>query len=1050
MKRILLVCFTAVFSLATSAAWAQERTVSGKVNASEDNSPLPGVNVVIKGTTSGTVTDSEGRYSISVPSAGGTLVFSFIGLATKEVEIGSQSVVDVSLDLDTQQLNEVVVTGYGVQEKRKMSSAVTSVKGDAISQLATPNFVDQMAGRAAGVQVSTTTGIIGAAPTVLIRGVNSISSSTAPLYVIDGLPMTTGNQSSVTPINPLADINPADIESYEFLKDGAATAIYGSRAANGVVLITTKRGTKAKGKPKVEFSATTGYSEAVKTFDLANAAQFEAIANQKLTNIGQPAAAFRDANVATSGETDWQKTILRKGKFSSYNINLSGANESTNYYFSVGYQKQESNVQNNDYERFSFRSNIDHRVNKFLKFGEGIQYTRGVTNGLNTNTNGLSGNLAGGLRAFPNVTVYDPSNATGFNLSSDGQTLGPGANTRPITSNWTNQGFVLQNNKFLSTTDRLIGNMYGQVDIIEGLSAKTAINIDYFANQDFQRLDPRHGDGRGANGSIFNQFRKQTTWNWQNTLSYNKDFGAHGIDVVVGLEYQKRVTEAFNGQGSNFSDRFFMTNGLISGSYANQFSGGTYTPQAFQSTFGRVNYSYKDKYLLGVSIRRDGISDLDAANRYGTFGGVSLGYRISQEDFFKNSGIASVVNDLKVRGSYATVGNSSIGAFAYAGLYGSAKYGLQNGIAFAQAGNSQLVWETSKKTDIGLDFALFNSKITGTIDYFLNDVDGNVLAVPYPGSLGIPGNSINQNIGVLRNSGFEFSISATPINHNGFTWNINANFTSVNNEIVKTFPNSQGISSDVGYGNYLLTARAGQPINTIVGYTWAGVNPANGNPLYVKGNGQVVQQLVSATSSFSYYDPANPATFVANTAAALNSNDVSQGGDRTILGKTIPTWYGGLGNNFAYKGFTLEIFLRFSGGNKVYNQTRQDVLLNQDFTNSGTELLRAWTPENTNTDIPKQWYLNNTQVNQSGIAVSRFVEDGSFLRVQNIILGYSLPKSILGKGEFKLSSVRVFAQVQNAFTITGYKGLDPELGLGLDNNVNPLSRTFTLGVNLGL
>lgn len=1047
MKKFLLVCFTLVFALGT--AWAQERVVTGKVTSTEDGSGLPGVNVVLKGTTNGTVTDANGSYSITVPAAGGSLVFSFIGLTTQEISVGDRTTVDIGLGLDVTQLNEVVVTGYGTTERRKLTTAISTVQGGAISQLATPNFAEQLGGRAAGVQVTVPSGIIGATPTINIRGVNSMTSGTFPLVVIDGIPMSTGNQSGVTPTNPLADVNPNDIESYDILKDGAATAIYGSRAANGVILITTKRGTKAKGKPKVDVSITGGYSEAVKTFDLANADQFVQIANQKLANAGAGPQAFNNPAVATSGSTDWQKYLLRNGAFQNYNIGLSGANESTNYYFSVGYQKQESNVRGNDYERFSMRTNVDHRFNKFVKFGSGVQFTRGVTNGLNTGTNALSGNLAGGVRLFPNVTIYDQNNATGYNLSADGQAIGTGANTRAITSSWTNQGFVLENNKFRATNDRLLANIYGQIDILNGLTYKSYVGIDYLANKDFQSLDPRHGDGRGANGSVFNQYRTQTTWNWQNTLGYIKDFGDHNFDATIGLEYQKRVTESFNGQGTNFADRFFQQNGLITGYYVNQFSGGTYIPNSLQSTFGRLNYSYKDKYLVGASVRRDGISSLNSANRFGTFYGVSAGYRISEEDFFKNSGIVSTLNDLKIRASYAQVGNVDIGSFPYATLFGAAKYGTQNGVGFTQAGNDNLLWETSKKTNIGADLAFLNNKITLTVDWFQNDIDGNILFVPYAPSLGIPGNGISQNVGTLRNTGLELSVGATPYSRGGFTWSLNANFTSVENEITKTFINTAGVDAQVGTGNYQIQARVGQPLNVFYGYTFSSVNPANGFPMYVKGNGAIVQRNV-ANGTYSFYDPANPTVETNTTGAALNPADVSAGGDRSVLGKSIPTWYGGFSNTFTYKGFTLDVFLRYSGGNKVYNQTRQDVLLNMDFTNSGTELLNSWTPENPNTGYPRMYIGNNSQVNQSGVGISRFLEDGSFLRVQNISLAYALPKSIFGNGQ-SISSVRVFAQVQNAFTITGYKGLDPELGVNaIDNNVNPQSRTYTLGINIGL
>ncbi len=1067
MKKFLLMYFS--FVLALSTAWAQERVVSGKVTSTEDGSTLPGVNVVVKGTTNGTVTDSNGAYSLNVPGTGGTLVFSFIGFQTQEVPIGDQTIVDAKLGADITQLSEVVVVGYGTQERRNLSTSISSIQGSAVSSLATPSFVDQMAGRAAGVQVGVNSGIIGTTPTINIRGVNSISSGTFPLFVVDGIVVnTSSNQgngtlvSSITPVNPLADINPNDIESYEILKDGAAAAIYGSRAANGVVIITTKRGAKAKGKAKVDFSATTGFTEATKRFSLANASEFETIANQKLSNAGQAAAAFSDPNVATSGQTDWQNVVLRKGKFSNYNVGLSGANENTNYFVSVGYQKQESNVVNNDFERYTTRMNADHRVNKWVKFGTGLQYTRSVTNGLNTGTNALSGNIIGAIRAFPNVTEYDPSNPTGYNLTVDNQALGQGANTRAITSSYTNQGFILANNKFRNQTDRLLASGYAQADIIEGLSLKTFIGVDNLGSKDLQSLDPRHGDGRGSNGSLFEQWRTFTSWTWTNTLSYNKDFGDHNVDAVAGVEYFKQTIDSFNGQGTSFSDRFFMTNGLITGTYLNQFSGGLYSQNGLTSTFGRVNYSFKDKLYVGFSIRRDGLSKVAPGHRYGTFPGGSVAYRLSQEEFYKNSAVAGVVNDLKIRASYAQVGNSDIGSFPYASSYGSAKYGTQNGVAFTQAGNDLLSWETSKKTNIGADIGLFNNKVNLTVDWFRNDIDGLILAVLYPPSLGIPNpttpNSINQNIGTIRNSGLEFTVSATPIAKNGFTWNVSANFTAIKNEVLSTFPNAAGNPSDVTSNalNYILGARVGQPINTIYGYEYAGVNSANGYPMYVKGNGQIVQRNVG-TGAYSFYDPANPTSETTTAGAALNAQDVSNGGDRKILGQTTPKWFGGLTNSFSWKNFSLEIFMRYSGGNKIYNQTKQDVLYNQDFTNSSRDLLNSWTPENSGASLPKMWIVNNAFVNQAGTATSRFVEDGSFLRIQNIVLGYSLPKSLLEKSKFGLSNVRIFAQVQNAFTFTNYSGLDPELGssvngvnfAGLDNNTNPLSRIYTMGLNIG-
>jgi TonB-dependent starch-binding outer membrane protein SusC len=1051
MKKFLLTCFAlavAFYSL------AQERTVTGTVTSTEDGTPLPGVNVLVKGTTIGSATDANGKYSLSISATGGALVFSFIGLESKEIEIGDRTVVDVSLALDITQLTEVVVVGYGTQERRKVTSAISSVSGDQIAKLASPSFIEQLAGRTPGLQVQTGSGIIGQAPTVRIRGVNSITSGTSPLYVIDGIPMTTGNQSGVTPTNPLSDINQEDVESIEVLKDGAAAAIYGSRAANGVILITTKRGNKTKGKATVDFTITNGFNEAINRFDMANAAQFEEIANEKLANAGLAAAAFSDPSVSTSGETDWQDVILRRGRFSNYNISLGGASEATNYYVSAGYSFQESNVVANDFERFVFRTNADHRINKWVKFGTGINYTRSITSGLNTGSNALSGNVAGGLRAFPNVTVKDPNNATGFNLTADNQALGSGANTRAITSSWTNQAFVLANNKFDANQNRLMGNAYGQLDIIDGLTLKTTYGIDYLINKDFQMWDPRHGDGRGSAGIVFSQYRNIFQWTWSNVLNFSREFGDHSIDVTGGAEYNKTTIDQFNAQGTSFADRFFQQHGLISNTYQNQFSGGTWNQSSFESYFGRLNYGFKDRYLIGFSYRHDLLSRFSEEQRAGDFFGGSVGYRVSEENFFKNSVVANVVNEMKFRASYAEVGNTDIGGlFPYAGLYLPARYGSQNGLAFQQAGNPDLTWETATKLNIGADMTFLNNKLSVGFDYYENDVDGLVLDVGYAPSLGLP-TAISQNLGAVTNRGLEFSVTATPLNKKGLVWTVSANFTTVKNEVLETFYNSAGQFAEINTGNYRIGARVGEPLGVLYGYEFAGVNTSNGFPMYEKGDGQIVQRNV-ATGVYSFYNPDDPTNTSNTTGAALSTADIANGGDRHVLGQTLPKYYGGLTNTFTYKGIALEIFARFSGGNMIYNQTRQDVLLNQDFTNSGTELLKGWTAEDPNTGYPRNYFGSNgnTFVNQSGTAISRFVEKGDFVKIQNIILSYSLPQSILDKtGEFKFRKVQVFGQVQNGFTFTKYKGIDPEMGgaQGVDNNTSPINRTITFGLNIGL
>lgn len=1066
MKRILQFNLVMLVLLLGSVALAQERTISGKVTSAEDGSALPGVNVVLKGTSIGTATDATGTYSLSVPGSGGTLIFSFIGLQSQEIAIGDRTTFDIALSLDATQLNEVVVVGYGVQESRKITSSISSISGDALANLATPSFDQQLGGRAAGVQLVIPSGLLGANPIIRVRGVNSISSGVDPLIVIDNVPMISGNQSFLVNVstNPLADINPADIESIEILKDGAATAIYGSRAANGVILITTKRGSN-KEKLKVNFSATTGYSETATRFDLLNASEFELIANEKLTNAGIATAAFSDP--ANPVDTDWQDVIFRSGGFSNFNLNLAGGSEKTTYFFSGGYQYQEGAAVNSNFDRFSFRSNIDHKLNKFIEIGLNASVSRSSTSGLNSGINALSGNITAGAVLLPNVPVYDAANPTGYNLSSGNTALGPWFNTRSIDNNYTNLKFVLDNNKIMASTSRILANGYLKFNIVEGLSARTQYAIDYLANRDFQSLDPRHGDGRGSGGSITTAHRDLIRWNWQNLLTYRKDFGEHSVDATGGVEYQLTTNNRITAGGTAFSDLFFQQVNLITGTYATQTSSGFYQQNGYDSYFGRINYSYKNKYLVGLSARNDATSDLAPEFRRGTFFGGSLGYVVSEEDFFLNSSLARIFNNLKVRGSYAEVGNVDIPAFAYAGLYGAARYGSQNGIGFSQAGNDQLLWETSKKFNVGLDFGILSNRIRFTTDYFKNDVDGIILFAPTPYSVGIPysfslfGTGINRNIGALTNSGIEFSVGADVMTKGNFRWSVNANFTSLKNEITALVKNTAGVDQDqlLNVSNVLTGSsilRVGEPIGSFFGYQYAGVNPANGNPMYVKGDGRIVQRRVD-TGAYSFFDPNNP-TDVSNTSgAALVFADVANGGDARVLGNPLPKWYGGMSNQFSYKNFDLEIFLRFSGGNQIYNATAQSTLYNTDFLNGGKGLLNRWTPENPNTNVPKLYLNRNQQVNQSNTVISRFIEDGDFLKIQNIVLGYNVPRSVLDKtGNLGIRSVKFFVQAQNVFTFTKYSGLDPELNVsndpritGIDLNSNPQLRTITGGVNIG-
>ena len=1033
-----LLCLVVV-----GTAFGQSRAITGKVTAVEDGSALPGVSILLKESSTGTSTDIDGNFSIQVPSNSSTLIFSYIGFLPKEVEVGNQSVINLSLQADVKALSEVVVVGYGVQQRRDVTGSVGTIKGETFKTLAIPSVDKYLQGQVAGVQASSPSGVLGQPAKVRIRGINSISNSSDPLYVVDGIPYISGDQGLNTQYNPVGDINPNDIESLEVLKDGSATAIYGSRAANGVILITTKRG--KLGAPKLNYDAWFASSVSSKTFDLMNAKEFIEITNEKLSNANLPNAAFETLNPQTNQayDTDWQKEILRKGFQQNHALSFSGATAQTNYFFSLGYTDLKGNIDANSQKKYSIRAKLDQKAfNDKVTFGMNTFVTHNTNTGLNTSINALSGNVAGAIYAFPNVPVTWPDGS--YNISADRSSLGPGANTRSIYGNYTNQRFVLDNNIYKNATLNITGSAFADYQIINGLNLRTQIGINYLNGEDYNFLHPGHGDGRGVNGRIYQYFLPTFRHNWQNTLSYNNTFGQHKIGAVVGIEFQKTNSRNFYAHGTNLSSIYFGENGnIISGSLTNQFLGGGATQRAFESYFGRVNYSFADKYLLTATLRNDLISSLPHGNQSALLPGLSIGWRLSEEEFFKSANLA-YVSELKLRGGYAKVGNVEIGSYPYAGVFAATQYGDWSGIRYNQVGNNDLSFETSKKLNLGLDLSLLSNRISFSAEYFRNNIDNLILLAPTPPSLGVPFNEIAQNVGAMYNQGWEFVLNSTNIQRGDFTWSSSINFTTLKNEITKLV-NGNPITRTYN------RTEEGKQIGTFFGYQSHGVNASNGNPIFEKKDGSLIQQRVG-TTTWAAYNPSNPSD-VSQAAAALSQDD------KRILGNAMPTWFGGFNNTFKYGNFDFNLFFTFSGGNKIYNVTRQEQLNNQQFANAGKELLNRWTREGQVTDVPRLYYAWDSYTLQTGHAISRFLENGAFLRAQNISLGYNLPAGLGTK--LKANTLRVYAQIQNAFIITKYTGLDPDLSTiddsdavtnqapGLDNRTNPIPRVYTIGINLG-
>jgi TonB-dependent starch-binding outer membrane protein SusC len=917
------------------------------------------------------------------------------------------------------------LSSFLLQIQRDVTGSVTSINNAAIENLVSPSFDTQLAGRAAGVQVTVPSGIIGARPIIRVRGVNSLSGGADPLIVIDGVPIVDSDRSGNVSANPLSNINPADIESYEVLKDGSATAIYGSRAANGVILITTKRG--KSGKAQVNYNVNTGFNEDVNRFELLNGDQFVQIANEKRSNLGQSALANPGVN------TDWQSAVLRRGVTQQHNLSIAGGSENTKYFFSAGFTEQESAIRSNDLKRYAFRSNLDHAISKKLRVGKSLSYTYTEIVGLNNGANSLSGAIYNATRALPNVPIYDPANTAfgGFNITPNGATTGFGTNLAGPDNNIPNIAYVLEKNTYRNRNHRILGNAYAEVDIVTGLTARSQIGVDITLADDFTSLDPRHGDGRSANGSVTMAFNPATRWNWQNTLNYQTVIAEnHNINVTAGVEYQYTNFYNFSASGTDFSDEFFRFRNLISGSYNNQFSGGGFSEQGFDSYFGRVNYSYKGKYLLSFAARNDGISQLATANRRGTFPGGSIGWRVSDESFFNSS----LISDLKLRASYAEVGNVSLpgGSFPYAGGFGPVLAAAGAGIGYSNVSNVALQWETSKKFNVGMDMTI--GGVTLSADYFTNNIDGMVLNAPTAPSLGVPGNTISQNVGAMTNQGLEFRLFTKVLQKGNFNWNTDFNFTWLKNEVTSLV---QPLT-----GTYNRTVEGG-PIAQLYGFKWAGVNPANGNAMYYSGDNIV--QLVGA-SAWRAYDPANPAVTTVTGAAPT----------QFFLGNTLPRYQGGWSNNFNYGNWDAEIFIRYSGGNYIMNESLRG-LMGLGFSNNHVDILNRWTESGQVTDVPRLYAGRDANTWQTAASNSRFIEKGDFVRVQNIVVGYKVPKTFIDNTfNGNIRSARFFAQVQNPLIFTKYSGLDPEsnsfsgqLSFGVDWNVAPIIRTWSVGLNVG-
>lgn len=778
-----------------------------------------------------------------------------------------------------------------------------------------------------------------------------------------------------------------------------------------------------------------GWSKASKLYDLLDAEEFVTIANEKYTNVGQNPQAFMDENKTN---TDWYDHTFRTGFQHSHTVSISGATPQTQYFLSAGYTNQKGIVINNNYDRYTFYARAEQKILKdYVSLGFSLNASNQNNSGPTKGTNSISDNMYASSRMLPNVAVYNPDDPTGYNIHpTDRKSLGQGANLRTIENTIPNIVWVLKNNKQENTSWRLLPTANIDIKPFSWLTFRSLIGADVNIIEDSYVWNPESGDGFGYKGLINKNTLKRQRWNFQNILSMNKSFGLHNVDATAVAEWTNYKYSRINAGAREFSDPFFVDE-LIGNTYVTQSSGGSWTTNGLASYIFRANYNYNSLVYVGGSIRRDGISNLHKDNRWGTFYGASAALRISNFDFWKNSSINQIINDFRIRGSIAEVGNDRLsGDFMYNDVFIGQKYGDQPAIAYYQAGNPALKWEKQNIYDIGFDMALLDSRFNFVFAYWNKNNSDIVLDVPTPPSLGVPQNVIAQNYGKIKNEGIELELSGYLIQNKEFTWRSALNFSTQSSNV-------ETLVNDIPYEHYIL--REGESINALWGYRYAGVNKSNGNPMYYKADNRIIQGDPT-TSKYYLYDPQNPDPKPEDRQA---ENLTEQ--DKAILGNSLPTWFGGWDNTFSWNNFDLNIFFRFSGGNKVANVTRRD-MVDQGFTNSSTEILGRWQSKDNPGDgkTPKLHYGKGSFINLTGEGSSRWIENGDFFKLQNVAIGYTLPKKYCNF--LSIEKLRVYVQGQNLFTITDYSGLDPEgytVIPGVDWNGNPQQRTYMVGVNIG-
>jgi TonB-linked SusC/RagA family outer membrane protein len=984
-------------------------SVSGRVT-DEAGGGLPGVSILLKGTTRGTTTDVDGKFKLSVPDAGGTLVFSYVGYVTQEIAVGNQTELSVTLVSDTKNLQEVVVVGYGTVRKSDLTGAVASVGEKNIKATPIVALDRAMQGRAAGVLVTQNSASPGGSVTVRIRGTGSVNASNEPLYVIDGFPTTGG----------LNTVNPNDIESMEILKDASATAIYGSRGSNGVVMITTKRG--KSGQSAIDFESYYGVQQVSRKISLLNAQEYATFINEARVNGGgQP---FFDGSTATRPTpqnlgtgTDWQNEVFRNAPIQNYQLTFSGGEAKTRYAISGNYFNQQGILLNSGFERFSLRANIDREISSKLKIGTSLLVARTKSLGARTETDGGAGggvtnaalNFAPTFPVFnPDGTYYKDQSQLNGNLVDN-----PVALAREIT----NQNY----------NTRILANFFADYAIVEGLTFRTSFGADLNSGKNNVYFPRTLILGQGARGDASVSSSQNTNWLNENALTYSKKIDKHSLTALLGYTFQTNQFENVIASAQGFNDDFATFNNLGSGATL-RVSGSGASRWGLVSYLARVNYDFDGRFLLTATARRDGSSRFGQNNKFGFFPSGSVAWRVINEKFMQNQ---KVVSDLKIRTSYGVTGNQEIGDYRFVAGIANVSYVFGNSLNIAGVpnvlANPDLKWEKNSQFDIGVDIGFLNDRLQLTADYYVKNTSDLLFNVNVPVNTGYA--SALRNIGSVQNKGWELSVSTVNLT-GAFKWTSELNLSGNQNKITNLdgrpeFTAGEG-SGHLQVSNTVLL-KVGEPLGSFFGRVTNGIFQTGDD---IAGSAQPN----ASAGDRRFVD--------------LNGDRVINDLDRAIIGNGIPTVFGGLNNTFSYRGFELNIFLQGSYGNEILNFGNFDLFNLNGNNNQSAEVLNRWTLTNPSNTIPRAVSTGGQR-----ILSDAQVEDGSYLRIKNISLNYTLPESLL-KSTF-IKSVKVYVATQNWFTFTKYKGYDPEvsrfgqtsISQGMDYGGYPNSKTFLIGLN---